>query len=171
MTRPSARTTCLENAGYATLGEVVDGFGPHLLDHPKETRFEQRRREGWERYNASVQGRRGAVFEAANDGVRPFAEIAKHFGIKQHVARSDYYRERNRWLRAWWAQNPSAPMIDVPLYLSADLPRNLLRQLSQQGIAPATDARKLGLSDARKGDVPRRMAKRYAQREGLPWPL
>ena len=32
-------------------------------------------------------------------------------------------------------------------------------------------ARELGLSDARKGDVPRRMAKRYAQREGLPWPL
>ena len=35
----------------------------------------------------------------------------------------------------------------------------------------ASIARELGLSDARKGDVPKRMAKRYAQREALPWPL
>lgn len=35
----------------------------------------------------------------------------------------------------------------------------------------ASIARELGLSDARKGDVPKRMAKRYALREALPWPL
>ena len=35
----------------------------------------------------------------------------------------------------------------------------------------ASIARELGLSDARKGDVPKRMAKRHAQREALPWPL
>ena len=35
----------------------------------------------------------------------------------------------------------------------------------------ASIARELELSDARKGDVAMRMAKRYAQREGLPWPL
>ena len=35
----------------------------------------------------------------------------------------------------------------------------------------ASIARELGLLDARKGDVAMRMAKRYAEREGLPWPL
>lgn len=35
----------------------------------------------------------------------------------------------------------------------------------------ASIARELGLSDARKGDVALRMAKRHAQREALPWPL
>ena len=35
----------------------------------------------------------------------------------------------------------------------------------------ASIARELGLSDARGGDVPMRMAKRYAVREGLPWTL
>ena len=35
----------------------------------------------------------------------------------------------------------------------------------------ASIARELGLSDARKGDVAMRMAKRHAQREALPWPL
>ena len=35
----------------------------------------------------------------------------------------------------------------------------------------ASIARELELSDARKGDVALRMAKRYALREGLPWPL
>ena len=35
----------------------------------------------------------------------------------------------------------------------------------------ASIARELELSDARKGDVALRMAKRYAVREGLPWPL
>ncbi len=35
----------------------------------------------------------------------------------------------------------------------------------------ASIARELSLSDARKGDVAMRMAKRYAQREALPWPL
>ena len=35
----------------------------------------------------------------------------------------------------------------------------------------ASIARELGLSDARKGDVALRMAKRYAQHEGLPWPI
>ena len=35
----------------------------------------------------------------------------------------------------------------------------------------ASIARELGLSDERRGDVPMRMAKRYAVREGLPWTL
>ena len=35
----------------------------------------------------------------------------------------------------------------------------------------ASIARELGLSDARKGDVAMRLAKRHALREGLPWPL
>ena len=35
----------------------------------------------------------------------------------------------------------------------------------------ASIARELGLSDARKGDVALRMAKRHAQHEALPWPL
>ena len=35
----------------------------------------------------------------------------------------------------------------------------------------ASIARELSLSDARKGDVAMRMAKRYAQRDALPWPL
>ncbi|MDE0392097.1 MAG: hypothetical protein OXI57_08525 [Rhodospirillales bacterium] len=35
----------------------------------------------------------------------------------------------------------------------------------------ASIARELGLSDARKGDVALRMAKRHAVRERLPWPL
>ena len=35
----------------------------------------------------------------------------------------------------------------------------------------ASIARELGLSDARRGDVAMRTAKRYAQREALPWPL
>ena len=34
----------------------------------------------------------------------------------------------------------------------------------------ASIARELGLSDARRGDVAMGMAKRYAKREGLPWP-
>ena len=35
----------------------------------------------------------------------------------------------------------------------------------------ASIARELGLSDARKGDVAMKVAKRHARREALPWPL
>ena len=45
------------------------------------------------------------------------------------------------------------------------------RLKAQGGRTWASIARELGLSDARKGDVAMRMAKRYAVREGLPWPL
>lgn len=42
---------------------------------------------------------------------------------------------------------------------------------AQGGRTWASIARELGLSDARRGDVAMRMAKRYAKHEGLPWPI
>ena len=59
--------------------------------------------------------------------------------------------ERQRRLRKWWAQNPSAPLLDVLLCLRADLPRILLRQLTPEGADPLTGARELRESRALDG--------------------
>ena len=59
--------------------------------------------------------------------------------------------ERQRRLREWWAQNPSAPLLDVPHCLRADLPRILLRQLTPEGADPLTGVSELRESRALDG--------------------
>ena len=74
---------------------------------------------------------------------RNLAEVARHFGILEHVVRGDYLAERQRRLRAWWAESPSAPLLDVPLALRVDMRHTLLRQLTHEGVDPLTGAREL----------------------------
>ena len=174
---PIRAHNCLEDMGYESLGDVADGFGEHLLDQPEfgarsfraiadailasgyavscdipeETWEERDTRERQELYDATTRRRREAVFDAAADGSRTLSDIARHMGIRPHVAATDYQRERLRRFREWWFENPAVPLTDVPLQLRPDLSRRVLRELTGHGVATHFGARDLRRNRALDG--------------------
>ena len=81
----------------------------------------------------------------ARDRVSPKKNAAGEDGVRDEVRRGGRPRSDTGW-RAY-------------------------RLKARGGRTWASIARELGLSDARRGDVAMRMAKRYAKHEELPWPI
>ena len=166
---PIRATNCLRNAKCETLGDVLDRFGPGLLDlynfgrvsywqvaraleasghvlslDPKvapESDAERARREDVAVRAVPMAARRKAIFRAAADGSRTYAEIGQQFGISGERARGDYHQERRRLAEEWNRSHPVALLIDMPLILRRDMGRALLRALTGQGATTERDAR------------------------------
>ena len=106
-------------------------------------------------------------------GARHLAEQAARGGDKRLAWYVPALEARDR--RAPQKNDPAAaaPVRDVERRgrPRSDTGWQAYRLKAQGGRTWASIARELGLSDARRGDVAMRTAKRYAQREMLPWPL
>ena len=155
----------LVRAGFYTLGAVLDGFGPDLMQQrqcgpmtfrdlgcaiarsgypislslPRATVSHRRKLER----KATEIERDSPVFEAAADGTRTFAAVGEAFGMTASRVNAACQRERQRRLRVWQAKNLTKQVVDVPISLRTDISRTLLRHLTRHGIQTVREAREL----------------------------